>query len=98
VISPEGCAAILWKDQARVQDAAEALKLTSGHLKKLGVVDRVIEEPPGGAHRDPGAMAEELSRVLYEELEYLSQFDAATLKEKRLRKYLDLGFFNEESP
>jgi acetyl-CoA carboxylase carboxyl transferase subunit alpha len=98
VISPEGCAAILWKDQAKVKEAAEALKLTSGHLHSLGVVDRVIEEPPGGAHRDPEAMAEELKRVLYEELDYLEHFDADTIRAKRLKKYLDMGSFNEESP
>jgi len=98
VISPEGCAAILWKDQAKVQDAAESLRLTSTHLKKLSVVDRVIEEPPGGAHRDPAAMAEELSRVLYEELDYLSHVDLEELREKRLAKYLDMGFYHEESP
>ncbi|MCH7548154.1 MAG: acetyl-CoA carboxylase carboxyltransferase subunit alpha [Candidatus Krumholzibacteriota bacterium] len=97
VISPEGCAAILWKDQDKVKDAAAALKLTSGHLKKLCIVDRVLEEPPGGAHRDPAAMAEELARVLYEELDYLSHFDPASLQEKRREKYLAMGFFHEES-
>ena len=98
VISPEGCAAILWKDQAKVKEAAEALKLTAGHLHELGVIDRVIEEPPGGAHRDPEAMADELKRVVYEELDYLEHFDAEALREKRLRKFLDMGSFNEESP
>jgi acetyl-CoA carboxylase carboxyl transferase subunit alpha len=98
VISPEGCAAILWKDQAKVKEAADALKLTAAHLHTLGVVDRVIDEPPGGAHRDPETMAAELKRVLYEELDYLEHFDAATLREKRLKKYLDMGEFNEESP
>jgi acetyl-CoA carboxylase carboxyl transferase subunit alpha len=98
VISPEGCAAILWKDQAKIKEAADALKLTAGHLHSLGVVDRVIEEPPGGAHRDPEAMAEELKRVLYEELDYLEHFDADTMREKRLKKYMDMGSFNEESP
>jgi len=98
VISPEGCAAILWKDQARIKEAADALKLTSSHLHALGIVDRVIDEPPGGAHRDPQAMAEELKRVLYEELDYLEHFDAERLREKRLKKYLDMGAFTEESP
>jgi acetyl-CoA carboxylase carboxyl transferase subunit alpha len=98
VISPEGCAAILWKDQARVKEAAEALKLTAGHLHSLGVVDRLIEEPPGGAHRDPHAMADELKRVVYEELDYLEHLDPRTLREKRLKKYLDMGSFKEESP
>jgi acetyl-CoA carboxylase carboxyl transferase subunit alpha len=62
------------------------------------VVDRVVEEPPGGAHRDPEAMADELKRVVYEELDYLEHFDADTLREKRLKKYLDMGSFIEESP
>ncbi len=97
VISPEGCAAILWKDQSKVKEAADALKLTAGHLKSLGVIDRIIPEPPGGAHRDPAAMAEELSRAVYEEIEYLSNVDPDTLKERRLQKYLDMGYFEEES-
>jgi len=97
VISPEGCAAILWKDQAKVKEAADALKLTAADLERLGVVDRVVSEPPGGAHRDVDAMARELERAVYEELDYLSHFDAATLREKRLKKYQDMGFFARES-
>jgi acetyl-CoA carboxylase carboxyl transferase subunit alpha len=97
VISPEGCAAILWKDQAKVKEAAEALKLTAADLDRLGVVDRVVSEPPGGAHRDVDAMARELERAVYEELDYLSHFDAATLREKRLKKYQNIGFFARES-
>jgi acetyl-CoA carboxylase carboxyl transferase subunit alpha len=98
VISPEGCAAILWKDQEKVKEAADALKLTAGHLQSYGVIDRVVSEPPGGAHRNPAAMAEELRRVLYEELDYLENFDAETLVEKRLGKYRQIGYFTEESP
>lgn len=97
VITPEGCAAILWRDQAKVKEAAEALKLTAGHLQSHGIVDRVVNEPPGGAHRDPRAMAEELKRVLYEELDYLEHIDADTLIEKRLGKYRKIGYFKEES-
>jgi acetyl-CoA carboxylase carboxyl transferase subunit alpha len=97
VITPEGCAAILWRDQAKVKEAAEALKLTAGHLQSLGVIDRVVNEPPGGAHRDPRAMAEELKRVLYEELDYLEHIDPDTLVEKRLAKYRKIGYFKEES-
>ena len=59
VITPEGCAAILWRDQAKTKEAADALKLTSGHLRSVGVIDRVVTEPPGGAHRDPESMAGE---------------------------------------
>ena len=97
VISPEGCAAILWKDQAKSKDAAEALKLTSKDLLELGVIDRVIAEPDGGAHRDMKMMAAELGRVIYEELDYLQHFDAAKLIEKRRKKYMNMGFFNENS-
>ncbi len=97
VITPEGCAAILWRDQAKTKEAAEALKLTAGHLHSLGVVDRVVNEPPGGAHRDLDTMSGELKRVLYEELDYLEHFDADTLVEKRLNKYKKIGYFTEES-
>jgi len=98
VISPEGCAAILWKDAAKNIEAAEALKLTSKDLLSLGVVDRVIKEPDGGAHRDPGAMAEELKRVLYEELDYLQHIEVESLVERRRRKFLNMGSFEEDSP
>jgi acetyl-CoA carboxylase carboxyl transferase subunit alpha len=97
VITPEGCAAILWRDQEKVKEAAEALKLTAGHLHSLGVIDRVIEEPPGGAHRDPETMAGELKRIIYEELDYLEHIDTDTLLEKRLHKYGKIGYFTEES-
>ncbi len=98
VISPEGCAAILWKDAGKAIEAAEALKLTSKHLLSMGVTDRVIREPDGGAHRDPSAMAAELKRVLYEELDYLQHTDVETLVERRRRKFLNMGFFEEDSP
>lgn len=97
VISPEGCAAILWNDAGKNVDAAEALKLTSKHLLSLGVIDRVIKEPDGGAHRDPKTMAAELKRVIYEELDYLQHIDPATLVERRRKKYLNMGFFEEDS-
>ncbi len=97
VISPEGCAAILWKDQAKVKEAADALKLTAEHLVALEVVDRVIDEPPGGAHRAPDVMSEDLKRCLYEELEYLGRIDMETLLDKRRVKFLKIGAFHEES-
>jgi acetyl-CoA carboxylase carboxyl transferase subunit alpha len=98
VISPEGCAAILWKDQGKVQEAADALKLTAKNLLALGVIDRVIPEPPGGAHRDPAAMAETLGRVLYEEINFLAHTKPEVLRERRLKKYLNMGYFEQESP
>jgi len=98
VISPEGCAAILWKDQAKVKEAADALKLTAKHLLALGVIDRIIPEPPGGAHRDPASMAETLGRAVYEEINYLAHLSPATLVERRLKKYMNMGYFEQESP
>ncbi len=98
VISPEGCAAILWKDQTKVKEAAESLKLTAKHLLSFGVIDRVIPEPPGGAHRDPAAMAETLGQVLYEEVNYLSHVSPSVLRERRLKKFLNMGYFEQESP
>ena len=97
VISPEGCAAILWKDQGKSRDAAEALKLTSEDLLSLGVIDRVIKEPHGGAHRDPRTMAAELKRVIYEELDYLQHFEPEKLVEKRRNKYMNMGYYIEDS-
>jgi acetyl-CoA carboxylase carboxyl transferase subunit alpha len=98
VISPEGCAAILWKDQAKVKEAAEALKLTAKHLLALGVIDRVIPEPPGGAHRDPATMADTLGRAVFEEINYLAHVNPSTLRERRLQKYMNMGYFEQESP
>lgn len=98
VISPEGCAAILWNDASKNIDAAEALKLTSKHLLELGVIDRVVKEPDGGAHRDPKAMAAELKRVVYEELDYLQHIEAGTLVERRRKKFLNIGYYEEDSP
>ncbi|MEE9269331.1 MAG: acetyl-CoA carboxylase carboxyltransferase subunit alpha [Candidatus Krumholzibacteria bacterium] len=97
VISPEGCAAILWKDAGKNIDAAEALKLTSKHLMSLGVIDRVVKEPEGGAHRDAKAMAGELKRVIYEELDYLQHIEPDTLVERRRAKYKNIGFIVEDS-
>ena len=98
VISPEGCAAILWSEPSKNVDAAEALKLTSKHLQSIGVVDRVINEPAGGAHRDPKSMAAELKRVVYEELNYLQHLDLDTLVERRRAKFLKMGVVVEDSP
>jgi acetyl-CoA carboxylase carboxyl transferase subunit alpha len=98
VITPEGCAAILWKDQSKVKEAADALKLTAKHLMDLGIIDRIIPEPPGGAHRDPAATAETLGRAIYEEVKYLQRQNTRTLLERRLQKYMNMGYFEQESP
>jgi acetyl-CoA carboxylase carboxyl transferase subunit alpha len=91
VISPEGCAAILWKDAEKKGEAAKALRLTAPDLLELGVVDEVIEEPPGGAHRDPAAMAATLKGVVLRHLDSLSRLPLAELKERRYAKYRAIG-------
>ena len=87
VISPEGCAAILWKDGERSPDAAEALKLTSEDLSGLGVVDEVIREPLGGAHRAPMVAMDEVKRVLIRNLEELQGIPVEDLLRERRRKF-----------
>lgn len=91
VISPEGCAAILWNTGEKAQDAAEALKLTAADLMKLKVVDEVVREPVGGAHRDPkGAMAA-LGDALEQQLRGLVGQEPGNLREQRRRKFLEIG-------
>ena len=95
VISPEGCASILFRDAKRAEDAAEALKPTPEDLLELGICDRIIEEPNGGAHRDFKASCDSLKRVLIEELEQLSNLDKSDFLQNRISKYDKLGFFEE---
>jgi len=95
VISPEGCAAILWKDAKRAPDAAEALKLTAPDLLKLGVVDEVITEPEGGAHRDPEQAALNLKKALVKNLKDLASFSADKLLSLRYEKFRAMGLFKE---
>jgi acetyl-CoA carboxylase carboxyl transferase subunit alpha len=87
VISPEGCAAILWKDGERSPEAAEALKLTSKDLIELGVIDEIIREPLGGAHRAPSVAMNEVRRVLLRHLRDLAQIPLAELLQQRRKKY-----------
>jgi acetyl-CoA carboxylase carboxyl transferase subunit alpha len=90
VISPEGCASILWKSAERAKDAAEALGLTAPRLLELGLIDKMVREPLGGAHRDPHSMAIRLKAVLRNQLDELERSDRAGLVDqryKRLRKY-----------
>jgi acetyl-CoA carboxylase carboxyl transferase subunit alpha len=97
VISPEGCATILWRDVEKREEAAEALKLTSRDLDERGVIDRIVPEPLGGAHRDPDAMAASLAAVLDEELRRLSALDPRVRIERRIAKFASMGVFREES-
>jgi acetyl-CoA carboxylase carboxyl transferase subunit alpha len=91
VISPEGCASILWRDAAHAQEAAEALKLTAQDLFRLGVIDRIVPEPLGGAHRRPNEAIAALGGALDEALRPLLAQDGAGLREARRRKFLAIG-------
>jgi len=95
VISPEGCASILYKSADRASDAAEAMGVTSGRLLELGLVDRVVEEPLGGAHRDPDAVAQSLKTVLIEELAKLNGLTTDTLLTARAEKLRAYGQYKE---
>lgn len=93
VISPEGCAAILWKERSKAPDAAAALKLTAGDLMKLGIIDGIIKEPLGGAHRDPVQTSENVKIALAESLDGLSKYSKNELVEKRYKKFRTIGAF-----
>ncbi len=97
VISPEGCAAILWDDPVKAPDAAAALKLTAKDLLELGIIDEVIPEPLGGAHRDPSAMAERLAKALSTHLGQLEELSMEELLARRDMKYRKMGSVGEPS-
>jgi acetyl-CoA carboxylase carboxyl transferase subunit alpha len=91
VISPEGCASILWRTAEKMSEAAEAMKITAADLLRLGVVDRVVEEPVGGAHRDPAAAIAALGRVIGVELDGLVEQNQDELRRRRREKFLAVG-------
>ena len=95
VISPEGCAAILWKDRAAAPQAADSLKFSPEYLKKFGVVDRVISEPMGGAHRDFDLAAKKLKDAIVGSLAKLKKKSTKKLLEDRYTKFRHLGEFAE---
>ncbi|WP_018231117.1 acetyl-CoA carboxylase carboxyltransferase subunit alpha [Thioalkalivibrio thiocyanodenitrificans] len=95
VISPEGCASILWKSAERAADAAEALGITSSRLKELGLIDTIVPEPLGGAHRDPAQMADNLRDALSESLQTLRAMDTDQLLERRYQRLMGYGQFKE---
>jgi acetyl-CoA carboxylase carboxyl transferase subunit alpha len=95
VISPEGCASILWKSAERAEDAAEAMKITASSLNKFGLVDAVLEEPLGGAHRNPKAMAEVIKNALLRNLDELDAFTPEQLLENRQQRLAGFGKFKE---
>ncbi len=91
VISPEGCASILWRTAEKASDAATAMQVTAQDLKALKVIDRIVPEPVGGAHRDAAAAIAALGKAIGEELDSLSRSDAATLRRDRAEKFLAMG-------
>ena len=96
VISPEGCASILWKDRAAAPDAADALKITSDHLKRFGLVDEVIPEPLGGAHNDMEATASTLKKHLLKHIKSIKRMSVKKRLESRYKKFRELGHFEEQ--
>lgn len=95
VISPEGCASILWKSAERAADAAETLGITASRLKTLGLIDKIISEPPGGAHRDYGAMMQSLKKALQESWRQLRDLPPDKLAESRFGRLMSYGQFKE---
>ena len=91
VISPEGCASILWRNSANAQDAAEAMKVTAADLKKLEVIDEVIPEPMGGAHRAPDETIDLVGKVVTRGAGELGKLDPDTLRKHRQEKFLAMG-------
>ncbi|HCU06063.1 MAG TPA: acetyl-CoA carboxylase carboxyl transferase subunit alpha [Holosporales bacterium] len=91
VISPEGCASILWKSASRTKDAATALKLTAQDLKKHGIIDHIIPEPLGGAHRDVKNMTERTREAISIKLDELCQLSGQQLKQNRRKRFIDIG-------
>jgi acetyl-CoA carboxylase carboxyl transferase subunit alpha len=96
VISPEGCASILWKSSARAADAAETMGITAARIKSLGLVDRVVNEPAGGAHRDHVAMAQSLKKALQDSLKQVAGLTPDELIERRFERLMSYGKFKEQ--
>ena len=98
VISPEGCAAILWKDASRKKEAAEALRLTAVDLKGFGVIDEIIPEPPGGAHADPAGAAAAVGEAVERHLREVADLTSEERRERRYRKFRAMGRHEVASP
>lgn len=96
VISPEGCASILWRSAEKAPQAAEALKITGDNLRKFGIADEVIEEPKGGAHRDPALIAERLKATLVQHIRELIPLSDEDLLEQRYQKFRGIGMYQSK--
>src|SRR3954471_8118266 len=95
VISPEGCAAILWKSSAAAAEAATAMRITAHDLKRLAIIDEIVPDPPGGAHADPTAAAELLAPYLEKGLKELLKLKLSLLPEERYKKFRKMGYFEK---
>jgi len=91
VISPEGCASILWRNSVKAPEAAEALKINSEHLLQFGIVDEIVPEPPGGAHKNPDQVAADLKTIILKHIKELSSLSKDELIEKRYNKFRTIG-------
>jgi len=98
VISPEGCASILWKDQKKVETAAREMKMTAPDLAELGIADSVVQEPAGGAHRDPEAAADAVGEAVWRELSTVMELPVDKRLEARYQKFRRMGSFLESGP
>ena len=96
VISPEGCASILWHDATKAPDAADAMKVTPADLKEIGICDRIVDEPIGGAHREPDTMTSILKNVILEELDLIEKDNQdGSFLESRIQRYEKIGIYQE---
>jgi acetyl-CoA carboxylase carboxyl transferase subunit alpha len=98
VISPEGCASILWKDSNKAAEAAEIMGITAHRLKALGLIDKIVSEPVGGAHRDPTQMAQMLKRALADSLRQFQGVKTSELLARRFERLAAFGKFKELAP
>jgi acetyl-CoA carboxylase carboxyl transferase subunit alpha len=91
VISPEAASSILWRDGTKAQEAATNMKITAQDLLRFGVIDTILKEPPGGAHRDPASVIAATGTAVAEAFEELGHFDRDTIRKQRRQKFLDIG-------
>ena len=95
VISPEGCASILWRDAAKAPEAADAMKVMPDDLKKMGICDKIVKEPLGGAHREFDKIASKLKKIIIEEIGLINKIDKNKLLDSRIERYDKMGIFSE---
>lgn len=95
ILSPEGFASILWKDASKAKEAAEVMKITAEDLKGFNIIDKIIKEPTGGAHKNLNKMAETIKENIINEIEILKEYPLDVLLDKRYNKFRNMGVFSE---